>query len=207
MRKKVVAMMLCAAVSTFGLAGCGGSSESSAPQEQTQEQAQSTEETDEAAEAGQEQESESGTIDADKFSQIEAGMTYDEVVALIGSDGEKMTDVAAGDMSGESYRWDSDSWGTAIVTFVNGEVANKSQAGVDTDAATITAEKYDQIEEGMSYDDVIGIIGGEGALLSKSEIEGMSAEIYAWYGEDGISNASITFSDGKVTAKAQAGLE
>ena len=205
MKRKVVTMVLCAVIGASSLAGCGGSSEPPAPQEQVQGQAQ--EQPQDAGKTDQEQDSVSGVIDADKFSQIEAGMAYEDVVALIGSDGKKVSDVEAGGLSGESYQWDSDSWGTALVTFVDGKVANKSQAGMNAETAIITADKYDRIEEGMAYEDVVGIIGGEGALLSQSEIGGMKAEIYAWYGEDGVSNANVTFSDGKVQSKAQVGLE
>ena len=58
----------------------------------------------------------------------------------------------------------------------------------------------------MSYDEVVSLLGGEGALISDTEIAGSTSQIYMWNGTSFGSNANITFSDGKVIAKAQVGL-
>ena len=71
----------------------------------------------------------------------------------------------------------------------------------------ISADEYDQIESGMSYDQVKEIVGSEGEELSTATVGDMTTTIYMWYGKDHISNANVTFQDDAVMAKAQIGLE
>lgn len=76
---------------------------------------------------------------------------------------------------------------------------------------TITLEEYNQIETGMTYFQVCDIIGGYGEVLSEVDLgigSEYATEMYMWEGE-GITgaNANVTFQGGKVTAKAQFGLE
>ena len=74
----------------------------------------------------------------------------------------------------------------------------------------ITLEKFNKIQNGMTYNEVVEIIGEEGTVLSDSDL-GMGEEyhtlMYYWYGMDGISNANITIQGGKVISKAQIGLK
>ena len=72
----------------------------------------------------------------------------------------------------------------------------------------ITLEEYNKIESGMTYDEVKEIIGSDGELLSTSSMNDYTISIYVWYGEGMIgANANVTFTNGKVTGKAQAGLK
>ena len=76
-------------------------------------------------------------------------------------------------------------------------------------AELITLEEYNQIETGMSYDEVKAIIGG-GEVSSETGKEGddIHIVIYLWKGKGSTgANALITFSNGEVKTKAQAGLE
>ena len=67
----------------------------------------------------------------------------------------------------------------------------------------ISLDEYNQIKNGMTYDQVVEIIGGEGELSS----EAYSTKIYTWDGQGSLgANAIITFQNGKVVSKAQAGL-
>ena len=76
---------------------------------------------------------------------------------------------------------------------------------------TITMAEYDQIEIGMTYFQVCDIIGGYGELLSEADLglgSEYAVEMYMWEGEGSIgANANIMFQGGKVTSKAQFGLE
>lgn len=75
------------------------------------------------------------------------------------------------------------------------------------DEVTITMDEYNQIDYGMSVDEVVSIVGGEGTIQSESELEGIKTVIYVWYGVKPGSDALITFSNGEVFAKAQVNLE
>lgn len=154
------------------------------------------------------QDKDSTKIDADKFAKIENGMTYDEVVSIIGSEGSEQSTNEIGSVKTTMYEWESDGWGVATITFQNGKVTNKTQFGVnDQSAAKATMDKYNQVETGMTYDEVVAIMGGDGELSSDTEIAGVSSKLYMWDGEDIASNCSITFSDGKVSSKSQFGLD
>jgi hypothetical protein len=69
---------------------------------------------------------------------------------------------------------------------------------------TITMAEYNQLEIGMSYDEAVEIIGGDGIVSS----ERINRIIYTWYGSvKGSSCADITFKDNKLISKLQRGLE
>lgn len=91
---------------------------------------------------------------------------------------------------------------------------NKSDNTIQAGATTIkkeeklNLEKFNKIETGMTYKQVVEIIGEEGTVLSEAEIANIKTVIYSWYGEGNIgANANVTFQNGKVTAKAQFGLK
>ena len=89
----------------------------------------------------------------------------------------------------------------AIGAFLSMESSDSSEK------ECISMEEFSEIKTGMSYDEVIEIIGCEGELSSEVSVVDITSELYIWYGSDGISNANVTFSNGKVMAKAQFGLE
>lgn len=70
----------------------------------------------------------------------------------------------------------------------------------------ITMEKFNQIENGMSYSEVSEIIGCEGVLSTESSSGNVMLKIYGWYAENGISNGTFSFTNDKLTAKSQIGL-
>ncbi len=76
------------------------------------------------------------------------------------------------------------------------------------DLEYITLDEYTSIKNGMTYDEVVKLIGSEGTSMSESSVGNVSIKIISWYGNgfDG-SNANVTFTNNKVTGKAQIGLE
>lgn len=97
----------------------------------------------------------------------------------------------------------------SVAAFLNMDSSiQKSISGVSDSSEYITMEEYNQIETGMSYDEVRAIIGSDGELSGTSSVGGYTVSIYTWYGNGMAgSNANVTFSNGEVTAKAQVGLE
>lgn len=71
----------------------------------------------------------------------------------------------------------------------------------------MTLEKFNKIKTGMTYKEVVAIAGEEGTLSTESSYGNQSMKIYYWYASNGISNATVSFMNGKVTAKSQIGLE
>lgn len=78
----------------------------------------------------------------------------------------------------------------------------------------LTLEKFEKIENGMSYNDVVGIIGCEGTLEAETGEKGTEyyTVSYRYMGDDQVSgmlgaNASFMFQNGKLMMKAQLGLK
>lgn len=70
----------------------------------------------------------------------------------------------------------------------------------------ITLDEFNQIQAGMTYEDVVEIIGSEGTVMSTSTFMDTTCTIYYWYAADGIANANVTFTNNIVEGKAQIGL-
>ena len=76
----------------------------------------------------------------------------------------------------------------------------------------MTLEKFNKIELGMTYDEVVSIVGSEGKdlsitnSLSSDGTDKGPIKTYTWYGKDGISNAKITFRNDEVIGKTQVDL-
>lgn len=82
------------------------------------------------------------------------------------------------------------------------------KASGETLATKITLEKFNQIQTGMTYSEVVSIIGEDGELTSDIDLNMGSQYItknYEWKGKTG--TASITFQGGKVNMKYQYGLK
>lgn len=110
---------------------------------------------------------------------------------------------------------ESDGAGTTIyVTYVNGKQTYSifgSNAVSQDNPPRISLEEFEQIQTGMSYQEVFDLVGSRGELLSEADL-GLGDEyytaIYSWDGEGALgANAIVTFQGGYVTSKAQAGLE
>lgn len=77
-----------------------------------------------------------------------------------------------------------------------------------TSDGTITLDEYNKCETGMTYQEIVQIIGSEGEPMVESEFSGISSSAYVWYGNEITgANATMYFTDNKLTSKAQIGLE
>lgn len=72
-------------------------------------------------------------------------------------------------------------------------------------AGTISLAKFNQIQTGMTYEQVKQLAGGDGKLQNQSEAGGMSMRMYTWDGDKPVSWVNVQFTNGQVTSKAQAG--
>lgn len=72
------------------------------------------------------------------------------------------------------------------------------------DGVLITFAQYEQLNIGMTYEEVVEIIGGDGNAISESD----DMVVYSYFGTGTTgANAVLTFQNGKLLNKAQAGLE
>ena len=73
----------------------------------------------------------------------------------------------------------------------------------------ISAEEFAQLRAGMSYSEVVSIIGSEGELMSENEMAGYRTQMYMWEGEGtfGVGNANALFQNGEMVQKSQFGLD
>ncbi len=93
-----------------------------------------------------------------------------------------------------SYSAQTDTPETAIETTDDSPVAEG-----------VTMSQYSSLYTGMSYSDVIDIIGG-GEEVSRSEVMGHTTVMYSWRNPDG-GNMNAMFQDRKMISKAQFGLK
>lgn len=159
-------------------------------------------------------EDKAGILTEEKFNKIKNGMTYDEVKGIIGSEGTVISE--SGDQGTEFhtviYEWKTDGlFSNANFTFQGGKLLNKSQIGVtESSDVTVSLDEFNQIKNGMTYEEVVKIIGGEGNMLSESGDKGTDfhTAIYDYKGEgDFGANANFTFQGGKLQNKSQFGLK
>lgn len=140
----------------------------------------------------------------DKFMQVQMGMTYDQVKGILG-DGTEESSVGDGDAKAVTYSWKNNDASNISIEIQGGKVVNKTQAMLQSMNSGATLDKYNQINNGITYEQVKHILG-EGELVSQTDIEGAKSEMYEWINVGG-ANMNITFQDGKVEAKAQSGLK
>lgn len=101
-----------------------------------------------------------------------------------------------------------------LLTILNGSVAYDAFDGSEPvvyNEPTISLAEFDQITTGMSYDEVVKIVGGPGQILSQTDL-GFGSEyasvMYMWEGEGMVgANANVMFQGGEVISKSQFGLE
>lgn len=83
-------------------------------------------------------------------------------------------------------------------------------AGCSAGEGSITKEEFDQIKPGMTYEQVVKIVGSEGVLTAESgDVKSKDyTTIYDFSGSGEIgANANFTFQGGKLITKAQTGLQ
>lgn len=76
-------------------------------------------------------------------------------------------------------------------------------------ASGVTLANFTRIREGMSYEEVVLILGSRGEVITSRDVAGIKTVFYHWEGEGGSFGASLNamFQNGRLIAKAQSGLE
>jgi hypothetical protein len=71
----------------------------------------------------------------------------------------------------------------------------------------VTMAQFNQLRNGMTYDQVIKVLGSRGQEMSRSEIAGIETVMYQWEGSSFGGNMNAMFQNGKLIQKAQFGLK
>jgi len=72
----------------------------------------------------------------------------------------------------------------------------------------VTLSQFNQLQPGTSYRQVCNTLGGPGTMLSETSIAGYYSSTYQWSGRGMIgANVIVMFDNGKMTSKAQFGLQ
>ena len=70
----------------------------------------------------------------------------------------------------------------------------------------ITLAKFNQLQQGISYQEAVRIMGKEGTVMSESSIANIYTVMYSWQ-SNGIGNMNAIFQNGRMINKAQFGLK
>jgi len=81
---------------------------------------------------------------------------------------------------------------------------NKPDTSSNNDV--ITLAKFNQIQNGMTIEQIQKLIGSEGKLLASTNAGSSSGKVYWWQNQQG-SNAIVEFKNDLVISKSQAGLK
>lgn len=73
--------------------------------------------------------------------------------------------------------------------------------------ADVTLSQYYSIKSGMTYNQVVSILGSPDEELSRVELSGYSTVMYMWEGNSNGGNMNAMFQNGKLISKAQFGLK
>ena len=126
------------------------------------------------------------------------------VVALLG-EGKEISSSKVSNTKATVYDWKETGISDMNITIQNNVVIAKSQLGLESMDAQITMNKYNQVQNGISYYELKEILG-EGQILSQDKNNDVESIIYEYINQNE-SNANFTFSDGKLTGKSQFNLE
>ncbi|HXG73164.1 MAG TPA: hypothetical protein VNJ04_21440 [Gemmatimonadaceae bacterium] len=94
--------------------------------------------------------------------------------------------------------------GLVAVLFVIGLVREGPAAMLGVEPL-VTAAEYGSLQDGMSYEEAVRIIGTAGTEASRSNVVGITTLLYSWQNPDG-SNMNAMFQNDKLVTKAQYGL-
>lgn len=148
----------------------------------------------------------------EKFNQLQNGMKYEDAVKILGSEGVETSSFSSGTLKTVTYKWEGEKYARITATFRNGELTSKIQSGLKsgnsetTSSADLTLAKYNQIQNGMSYEEAVKIIGSEGTQTSSSNFGQIKVASYKWEG-DKYAKIFATFRDNKLASKSQSNVK
>lgn len=136
----------------------------------------------------------------EEFSKVEIGQTYDDIVNELGEPNQLVK-------SGEEYTyvWKCENDKAICVVVEDDVVTSKSQSISTIENANVTIDMYNQLEEGMTLEEVKAILG-EGVITYEEKINGVNSSTYAYYNENR-SSIIIDIRDGVLYSKCKNNID
>lgn len=94
---------------------------------------------------------------------------------------------------------------TPSASELNPSSISPSSSTLQEEEKSITLEKFNRVQKGMTVEQVEKIFGVSGKVIAENTTNDSVGRVYSWKNPQG-SNAIVEFKDGQVVAKAQAGL-
>lgn len=154
-----------------------------------------------------------GVLTEEKFAQIKDGMSYEEVVGIVGADGTVLSETgeAGSEFHTVMYEFKTDGFmSSSTMMFQGGKLINKAQFGLGGGSdVEISIDQFNQIQNGMTLEEVIEVVGGEGEIISESGEKGtdLHTVVYSYNGDNLASNVTLMFQGNKLMNKSQFGLD
>lgn len=96
----------------------------------------------------------------------------------------------------------------ATITGDNSQNSTKLSTPKPEDTTGVNTKNYSKLQTGMSYEEVVAILGQNGEEISSNDIAGYKNVMYKWNGDSGFgANMNAMFQNGKLIQKAQYGLQ
>lgn len=193
--KKVIAVVT-SAILCFGLVGCKGSNKGEETDTANNKTTTSTVAQKETKVFSEEKKADT----YDDFLKVEVGESYDDTVKELGEPNKLVTE---GDT--DTYFWSLENGGSISAIVKDGKVVSISQGLLTGESTSITIEQYNQLQDGMTIEEVQAI-AGSGTLTTEEQMDGYVRSFYS-YKNDNNSSAIITYHDGKLYSKCQNNLD
>ena len=97
----------------------------------------------------------------DKFTECQLGMTYDEVKQILGKEGENV--------GTDKYEFKVGTIGKCTMFFKDNKLTQKQIDRVPCTDKVVGSVQFNQVQEGMTYDEVKQIFGCDGQLSYQAE--------------------------------------
>ena len=87
------------------------------------------------------------------------------------------------------------------------ELATAVDEEINSQPEKVTIEEFNAIQNGMTYQQVVNIIGGEGTLAGEYSYGYGKVSTYSWEGNHWGSTVTMSFDNGILNSKMQIGLQ
>lgn len=127
-------------------------------------------------------------------SDIQVFMREDQV--------DKLLSLKEGDIV--TYKAKLSSYSSLLTSTAEDGIIISTEEG-ESIAGVVTCEEYGQIKTGMTYQQVVAIVGAEADLSSESEFMGIVSTSYSWSNPD-MGGMTLIFQNDRLTSKTQLNL-